>query len=178
MLPTRTHTHTNVSKNSLVQYQQRAEHTLTKSINHGNRHSALGRRTRKRRGDPRVKYNEACVRRGLQEECHVAGSRVGRRHGDDEAYNADENGADNVPAALLLPIRMPRVEQADDAGEGPRWRAHEQRRDVPEAERLGQTGEVGVEREACHVGGEGEHQNIDFDVLDGHEETRKGGLLR
>lgn len=106
--------------------------------------------------------NSPGVRAGLQEEGHVAGREVQGRHADDEPYEAADDGPGDVPELvtsgaggtasvtesrrvtarsdrithlLLRPVGVPRVDQRNDAREGPGGRGHQQRDDVAETER-------------------------------------------
>lgn len=150
---------------------------LRERVDHGDCDGALGWGARERGGNPRVEYDEACVGRRLEEERDVARRGVECGHGDDEADKAADDGADNVPEAFLRAVRVPGVDERDDAGEGPRWRGHEQCGDVAEAQRAGKRRKEGVEGEADDVGSKGEHHDVDFAVFDGHDETCPGRLL-
>lgn len=144
---------------------------LGEGVDHGDGNGTLGGGTRERGRDPGVEDDEAGVGASLEKESDVARGDVEGRHGDDETNQTNADGADNVPEALLGAIGVPGVDQRDDAGEGPGRRAHEQGRDVAEAQGLGEGREEGVEGKTDDVGGEGQHHDVDLDVLDSHDET-------
>lgn len=78
---------------------------------------------------------------------------------------------------FLCPVRVPGIDQGDDAGEQPRGGAHEQCRDVVETKSSRQGGEEGVERETDDICRKGEHHDVDLDILDGQVETVEDTLF-
>lgn len=66
-----------------------------------------------------------CIGAGLEEQGDITTGRIERRHGNDEADHAQEDGSDNVPEFLARAVRVPRVDERDDAGKDPWWRAEQ-----------------------------------------------------
>lgn len=137
------------------------------------------------------------IRARLHKQSHVARSNVQRRHANDEANEAKQNGTDNVPELIslvsqcftwhvralgqtthlfLAAIRVPRNRNRHQARKHPRRGAHEQSRHVAEAQRAGERGEEGVERQTHDIGRKCEHHDVNLGVLDGHDETGSGRL--
>lgn len=107
----------------------------------------------------------------MEEEGYIAGSGLLGGHTDDETDKADTDGSNDVPEFLLGAVGVPCVDQGDDTSESPRGSTHEKSRHVAETQRLCERGEESVERETDDVGGKGQHEDVDFQVFEGHEET-------
>lgn len=79
-----------------------------------------------------------CVGACLKEEGNVAGGDVQSGHGDDEADQASNNWAHDVPEFLSGTIRVEGVDQRDNAGEQPRRAAHQECWNIVESKSTGE----------------------------------------